>query len=77
MKGSLGNLSVRLKVRAKVQSVVGGLSTNDTLLLAQNERMLQRTVNEFYRVCRRRKLDATKLEDMSEFITALERMSWK
>ncbi len=47
---------MRLKVRGIEQSVVAGLFANDKVLLAESERMLQRIVDEFDRVCRRRKL---------------------
>ncbi len=33
-----------------------GLFVDDTILSAQSERMVQRTVDEFDRVCRRRRL---------------------
>ncbi len=36
--------------------MVVGLYTNDTVLLAESEGMLQRIVDEFDRVCKRKKL---------------------
>lgn len=49
-------LGVQLKVRDTEQSVVAKVFASDTALLAKSEWMLQRIVDEFDRVCRRRKL---------------------
>ncbi len=45
-----------MNIRGVEQPVVEGLYTDDTVLLAESERMLQRIVDEFDRVCKRRKL---------------------
>ncbi len=49
-------MGARLNVRGVEQPVVAGLYANDTVLLAESEAMLQRIVDEFDRVCKRRKL---------------------
>ncbi len=46
----------RLNVRGVEQPVVAGLYADDTVLLAESEGMHQRIVDEFYRICKRRKL---------------------
>ncbi len=47
------------------QSVVAGLYADDTVLLAESEAMLQRIVDEFDRVCRRKlKVNADKSKVM-------------
>ncbi len=43
-------------VRGEEQPVVAGLNADDTVLLAESEGTLQRIVDEFDRVCKRRKL---------------------
>ncbi len=43
-------------MRGVEQPVVVGLYADDTVLLAESERMLQRIVDEFERVCKKRKL---------------------
>ncbi len=43
-------------MRGVKQPLVAGLYADDTVLLAESERMLQRIVNEFDRVYSRRKL---------------------
>ncbi len=43
-------------MRGVEQPVVAGLYADDTVLLAESEGMLQRIVDEFDRVCKRRKL---------------------
>ncbi len=42
-------------VRGTVESLVAGLFADDTVLLAENEGTLQRIVDEFDRMCKRRK----------------------
>ncbi len=56
MKGRVQNLGARLNVRGVEQPLVASLNADDTVLLAENEGMLQRIVDEFERVCKRRKL---------------------
>ncbi len=56
MKVGLRNLGARLKVRGVEQPLVAGLYAVDTVLLGESEGMLQRIVDEFDRVCKRRKL---------------------
>ncbi len=43
-------------MRGTEKSLVAGLFADDTVLLAENEGMLQRIVDEFDRVCKRGKL---------------------
>ncbi len=50
------DLDTRLNVRGVEQPLVVGLYADDTVLLAESEGMLQRIVDEFDRVCKRRKL---------------------
>ncbi len=49
------DLGPRLHVRGVEQPLVAGLCEDDTVLLAETEGMLQRIVDEFDRVCKRRK----------------------
>ena len=56
MKAKVGNVGARLKVNGVGWSVVTCLFADDTVLLAESERELQRVVDEFYSVCVRRKL---------------------
>ncbi len=58
MKVSVRDLGARLNVRGVEQPWVAGLYADDTVLLAESEGMLQRIVDEFDRVCKRRKLKA-------------------
>ncbi len=50
------DLGARLNVRGGEQPLVAGLYADDSVLLAESEGMLQRIVDEFERVCIRRKL---------------------
>ncbi len=43
-------------MRGVEQPVVAGLYADDTVLLAESEGMLQSNIDEFGRVCKRRKL---------------------
>ncbi len=56
MKVGVCYLGARLNVRSVEQPLVAGLYVNDTVLLGESEGMLQRIVDEFDRVCKRRKL---------------------
>ncbi len=56
MKVRVQDLGARLNVRGVEQPVVAGLCLDDTVLLAESDGMLQRIVDEFDRVCKRRKL---------------------
>ncbi len=56
MKVGVRDLGARLNVRGVEQPVVLSLYACDTVLLAESEGMLQRIVDEFDRVCKRRKL---------------------
>ncbi len=51
------DLGARLNVRGVEQCLVVSLYVDDTVLLAESEGMLQRTVDEIDRVCKRRKLE--------------------
>ncbi len=55
-KVGMQDLGARLNVRGVEQPLVASLYADDTVLLAESERMLQRIVDEFDRVCKRRKL---------------------
>ena len=56
MKARVGNKGARLKMNGVEWPVVGCLSADDTVLLAESDRELQRVVDEFHWVCTRRKL---------------------
>ncbi len=56
MKVGVRDLGARLNVRGVERPVVLSLYAADTVLLAESEGMLQRIVDEFDRVCKRRKL---------------------
>ncbi len=56
MKVGVRDLGARLNVRSVEQPLVVGLYADDTVLLAESVGMLQRIVDEFDRVCKRRKL---------------------
>ncbi len=56
MQGRVWDFGATLNVRGVEQPVVAGLYANDTVLLAESEGMLLRIVDEFDRVCKRRKL---------------------
>ncbi len=56
MKVGVWYLVARLNARGVEQPLVVGLYAYDTVLLAESEGMLQRIVDEFDRVCKRRKL---------------------
>ncbi len=50
------DLGARLNVRSVEQPLVSGSYVDNTVLLAESEEMLQKIVDEFNRVCKRRKL---------------------
>ncbi len=56
MKSRVVNADAKLRLKGKVWSVVTCLFADDTVLLAESEGGLQRVVNEFYSVYKRRKL---------------------
>ncbi len=56
MKLGVQDLGARLNVRGVEQPLVTGLYADDTVLLTESEGTLQRMVDEFDRVCKRRKL---------------------
>ncbi len=56
MKIRVQDLGARLNVRGVEQPLVASLYADDTVLLAENEGLLQRIVDEIERVCKRRKL---------------------
>ncbi len=56
MKVRVWDVGARLNVRGVEQPLVAGLYACYTVLLAETEGMLQRIVDEFDRVCKRRKL---------------------
>ncbi len=55
MKRKVVNPGVKLRLNGEVWSVVTCLLADDTVLLAESEGNLQRVVNEFYSVCKRKK----------------------
>ncbi len=56
MKVGVRDLGARLNVRGVEQPLGVGLYVDDTVLLAESDGRLQRIVDEFERVCKRRKL---------------------
>ncbi len=56
MEVGVRDLGAILKVRGVKQPLVAGLYVDNTVLLTESEGMLQRIVDEFDRVCKRRKL---------------------
>ncbi len=57
MKVRVRDLGARMNVRGVEQPLVSGLYADDTVLLAESEGMLERIVDEFDRICKRRKLN--------------------
>ncbi len=55
-KVRIQDLGARLNVRGVEQPLVAGFYAYDTVLLAESEGMLQRIVDEFDRICKKRKL---------------------
>ncbi len=55
MKVRVRDLGARLNMRGVEQPLVAGLCASDTVLLAESGGKLQRIVDEFDRVCKRRK----------------------
>ncbi len=58
-KSKVVNAGAKLRLNGEVWSVVTCLFADDTVLLAESDGDLQRVVNEFYSVCKRRKLKAS------------------
>ncbi len=56
MKCNVGNAGAKLRLNGEVWSVVTCLFADDTMLLTESVGDLQRVVNEFCSVCKRRKL---------------------
>ncbi len=56
MKCKVVNMGATLRLNGEVWSVVTCLFADDTVLLAESERDLQTVVNEFFSICKRRKL---------------------
>ncbi len=56
MKCKVGNAGAKLRLNGEVWSVVTCLFADDAVSLAESEGDLQRVVNVFYSVCKRRKL---------------------
>ncbi len=56
MKVGIWDLGARLNVRGVEQPVVAVLCADDTVLLAESKGMLQRIVDKYNKVCKRRKL---------------------
>ncbi len=56
VKVGVWNVGDNLNVKGVEQPSVVGLYVDDTVLLAESERMLQKIVHEFDRICKRRKL---------------------
>ncbi len=55
MKAKVGNVDARLKVDGMDWFTVACLFVDDTVVLSESEKKLQRVVDEFYNVCWRRK----------------------
>ncbi len=55
MKRKVVNMGTKLKLNGEVWSVIRFLFADNMVLLAESERDLQRVVNEFHSVCRRRR----------------------
>ena len=53
MKARVGKVSARLKLNGETWEVVTSLFADDTVLLAEDERQLQRVFDEFHKVCLR------------------------
>ncbi len=56
VKCKVVNLSAKLRLNGEVWFVITYLFADDTVLLAESGRDLQRVINEFYCVWKRRKL---------------------
>ncbi len=56
MKSKAVNAGAKLRLNGEMWFVVTCLSADNTVLLAESEGDLQRVVNEFYSVCKKRKL---------------------
>ncbi len=56
IKCKVVNVGAKLRLNREVRAVVPCLFADDTVLLAESEGDLQRVVNEFCSVCKRRKL---------------------
>ncbi len=55
MKAKLGKVGARLKLNGVDWALAACLFVDDTVLLAESKRELQRVVDQFHSVCRRRK----------------------
>ncbi len=56
MKSKVVNAGAKLRLNGEVWSVVTCLFADDSVLLTESEWDLQRVINEFYGVCKKRKL---------------------
>ncbi len=56
MKRKGVNIGAKLRLNGEDRFIVTCLFADDTVLLAESKGDLQRVVNEFYSVCKRRKL---------------------
>ncbi len=54
VKAKMGKVGARLKLNGMDWSVAACLFADDTVLLAESERKLQRLVDQFHSVCSRR-----------------------
>ncbi len=63
MKAKMGKIGVGLKLNGVDWSVTACLVADDTVLLAESERGLQRVVDQFHSVCSRRKTECGCRED--------------
>ncbi len=70
MKSKVVNAGAKLRLNGEVWSVGTCLFADDTVFLAESEGDLQRVVNEFYSVCKRRKL---KVNAGKSMVMVLER----
>jgi len=56
MKVRVGDMSAKLRLNGVQHILMAGLFADDTVLLAESREMLQKVVDEFDTVCKRRKL---------------------
>ncbi len=56
MKAEVGRIGAKVKLNGVDWSVAACLFADDTVLLAESERKLQRVVDQFHNVCSTRKL---------------------
>ncbi len=62
MRAKVGKVGARLKLNGVDWAVAACLSSDDTVLLPESEKKLQRMVDQFHSVCSRRKLSKCREE---------------